>query len=118
MDDESTQDERSVIADEPTLDANRTVGDESLAGTTEFPDKENVSSPVQTFSSAVDAQLAPGSTSSPTRQRNVSRIVLYSVFLWRCIVLVVVGLLLFQLSIGCTSAPVPFALTLGAYRLV
>ena len=87
MDDESTQDERSVIADEPTLDANRTVEDESLADTTEFPDKENVSSPVQTFSSPVEAQLAPGSTSSPTRQRNVTRIVLYAVFLLIGIVL-------------------------------
>jgi len=62
MDDESTQDERSVIADEPTLDVNRTVEDENLAGATEFPEKENVNSPVQTFSSPVEAQLAPEST--------------------------------------------------------
>jgi len=114
MDDESTQDERGVIADEPTLDANRTVEDESLAGTTEFPDKENVSSPVQTFSSPVEAQLATGSTSSPTRQRNVTRIVLYAVFLLIGIVLGVVGMLLFQLSIGGTKPPVPVTLTPGA----
>jgi len=114
MDDESTQDERSVIADEPTLDANRTVEDESLAGTTELPDKENVSSPVQTFSSPVEAQLAPESTSSPTRQRNVTRIVLYAVFLLIGIVLGVVGMLLFQLSIGGTKPPVPVTLIPGA----
>src|SRR6266487_4355306 len=114
MDEESTQDERSVIADEPTLDANRTVEDESLAGTTEFPDKENVSSPVQTFSSPVEAQLATGSTSSPTHQRNVTRIVLYGVFLLIGIVLGVVGMLLFQLSIGGTKPPVPVTLIPGA----
>ena len=111
MDDESTQDERGVIADEPTLDANRTVEDESLAGTTEFPDKENVSSPVQTFSSPVEAQLTTVSTSSPTHQRNMTRIVLYAVFLLIGIVLGAVGMLLFQLLIGGTRSPITNTLT-------
>jgi len=111
MDNESTQDERSIIADEPTLDPNRTVEDENLASVTEFPDKSNVSSPVQTFSSPVEAQLATGSTSSPTHQRNVSSIVLYAVFLLVGIVLGAVGMLLFQLSIGGTRSPVSVAPT-------
>ena len=106
MDDESTQDERSVIADKPTFDANRTVEDENLAGATEFPHKENVSSPVQAFRSPVEAQNAIGSTSSPTSQRNVTRIVLYAVFLLIGIVLGAVGMLLFQLSIGGTKSPI------------
>ena len=105
MDNESTQDEQSIIADEPTLDANRTVEDENLVGGNEFLDKENVSSPAQTSSSPVEAQYAIGSTSSPTRQRNVTRIVLYAVFLLIGIVLGVVGMLLFQLSIGGSKAP-------------
>jgi hypothetical protein len=111
MDNESAQDERNVIADEPMLDANRIVENENLAGVTEFPDKENVSSPVQTFSSPVEAQLATGSTSSPTRQRNVSRIVLYAAFLLIGIVLGAVGMLLIQLSIGGTKSPVSVAAT-------
>lgn len=106
MDDESTQDERSVIADKPTFDANRTIEDKNLAGATEFPHKENVSSPVQTFSSPVEAQNAIGSTSSPTSQRNVTRIVLYAVFLLIGIVLGAVGMLLFQLSIGGTKSSI------------
>ena len=104
MDNESTQDEQGIIADEPTLDANSTVEDENL-------DKENVSSPTQTHSSPVEAQYAVGRTSSPTRQRNVTRIVLYAVFLLIGIVLGVVGMLLFQLSIGGTRSPVPVTLT-------
>src|SRR5215467_12961393 len=96
MDNGSTQDERSVIADETTLDANRTVEDEDLSGATAFPDKENESSPAQTFTPPVEAQLASESTSAPTRQRNVSRIVLYAVLLLIGIVLGAVGMLLFQ----------------------
>src|SRR6266702_4232098 len=114
MDNENTHDERSIIADEPTLDPNRTVEDENLASVTEFPDKSNVSSPVQTFSSPVEAQLATGSTSSPTHQRNVIRIVLYAAFLLVGIVLGAVGMLLFQLSIGGTRSPVPVTLTPAA----
>ena len=111
MDNESTQDERSVIADEPSLDANRTVEDEDLAGATAFPDKENESSPAQIFNSPVEAQLVTGSASSPTRQRNVSRIVLYAVFLLIGIILGAVGMLLFQLSIGGTRSPITNTLT-------
>ena len=87
MDNESTQDERSVIADEPTLDVNRSVEDENLASATESLDKDSVSSTAQTVSTSVEAQLTTGSTSAPTRQRNVSRIVLYAVFLLIGIVL-------------------------------
>jgi hypothetical protein len=111
MDNESTPDERSVMAEEPTLGANRTIEDEDLAGTTEFPDKENVSSPAQTLTTPVEAQHTTGNTSPPTRQRNVSHIVLYAVFLLIGIVLGVVGMLLFQLSIGGNKSPVPVSLT-------
>jgi hypothetical protein len=111
MDNESTQDERSVIADDPTLDANRTVEDEDLTGATAFPDRENESSPAQTFTPPVEAQIVTGRTSSPTRQRNVTHLVLYAVFLLIGIVLGVVGMLLFQLFIGGTRSPIPNTLT-------
>lgn len=111
MDNESTQDEQSVIADETTLDANRTVEGEILAGENELLDKRNVSSPAQIHSSPVEAQIATGNTSSPTRQRNVTRIVLYAIFLLIGIVLGAVGMLLFQLFIGGTKSPIPNTLT-------
>jgi len=111
MDNESTSDERSVMADEPTLDANRTVEDAIQTGATDFPDRENVSSPAQTLSMPVEAQHTTGTTLPPTRQRNVRHIVLYAVFLLIGIVLGVVGMLLFQLSIGGNKAPVPVSLT-------
>lgn len=111
MDNESTQDEQSTFADEPTLDTNMTVEDKNLAGGNEFLDNENESSPTQIHSSSVKAQYAVGKTSSPTRQRNVARIVLYAVFLLIGIVLGAVGMLLFQLSIGGTRSPVPVTLT-------
>jgi len=111
MDDESTQDERSIIADEPTIDPNKTVEDEDLVGVNEFLDKKNESPPTQTHSSPVEAQSTVGRTSSPTRQWNMTRIVLYAVFLLIGIVLGVVGMLLFQLSIGGTRSPVPVTLT-------
>jgi hypothetical protein len=107
MDKESTPDERSVMADEPTLDANRTVEDEDLAGATELPDKQDFSLPVQAFNTPGEAQP----TTPPTRQRNVSRIVLYVVFLLIGIVLGALGMLLFQLSIGGSKSPVPVAPT-------
>lgn len=111
MDNESTQDEQNIIADEPTLDTNMTIKNENLAGGNEFLDNENESSPTQMHSSPVEAQNAVGRTSSPTPQRNVTRIVLYAVFLLIGIVLGVVGVLLFQLSIGGTRSPVPVTLT-------
>jgi hypothetical protein len=99
------------IPDEPTLDANRTIEDEDLAGTTAFPDKQNVSSPAQTLSPPVEAQISTRTTSTPTRQRNVRPIVLYAVFLLIGIVLGVVGMLLFLLTIGGTKSPVSVAPT-------
>lgn len=111
MDNESTQNEQNVIADETKFDANRTVEDENLTYVSEFQDKENKSSQVQTFSSPVEAQLATGSNVSQTRQRKVSRIVMYAVFLLVGIVLGVVGMLIFQLSIGGSRSPVPVTQT-------
>jgi hypothetical protein len=111
MDNESTQDEQSIIEDEPTLDTNRTVEDENVVEGNEFPDNENESSPTQIDSSPVEVQHAVGRTSSPNRQRNVTRIVLYAVFLLIGIVLGAVATLLFQLSIGGTRSPVPVTLT-------
>ena len=111
MDNESTPDERSVIADEPTLDANRTVEDENLAGAPELPDKQAFSLPVQAFNTPGEAQPTTEITTPPTRQRNMSRIVLYVVFLLIGIVLGALGMLLFQLSIGGSKSPVPVAPT-------
>jgi hypothetical protein len=111
MDNESTRDEQSIIADEPTLDTNRTVEDKNRVGGNEFLNNENESSPTQIQNSPVEAQQAIGRTSSPTRQQNVTRIVLYAVFLLLGIVLGAVGMLLFQLSIGGTRSPVPVTLT-------
>jgi hypothetical protein len=108
---ENTPGDKSIIEDEPTLDDNRTIESEDLPGATEFPDKTSVSSPDQATSPLVDAQLTAGSTSTPTRQRNVRSIVLYAVFLLVGIILGVVGMLLFQLSIGGTRSPVPVAPT-------
>jgi hypothetical protein len=111
MDNENIQDEQSIISDEPTLDINRTIEDENLAGENEFQDKRNTSSPSQTYSAPFEAQNSLGNTSSPTRQRNVTHLVLYAVFLLIGIVLGVAGMLLFQLSIGGTRSPIPNTLT-------
>jgi hypothetical protein len=110
MDDESTQEEQSII-EEPTLDANSTVEDGNLGGRNELLDKEDVSTPTQTHSSPVEAQDTVGRISSPTRQRTVTRFVMYAVFLLIGIALGVVGMLLFQLSIAGTRSPVPVTLT-------
>ncbi len=111
MDNESTSDKRSEMADEPTIDANRTVEDENLAGATEFLDKKNVSLPAQTLSTPVEAQHITGSSLPPIRQRKVSHVVLYAVFLFIGIVLGVLGMLLFQLAIGGSKAPIPVSST-------
>jgi hypothetical protein len=114
MENESVPDERKVIADEPTLDANRTVEDENLAGTVEFTQQKKVISPAQKLNGPVEAQPTTGSSSTSTPQRNTRRIVLYAVFLLIGIVVGAVGMLLFQLSIGGTRSPVPVTLTPGA----
>ena len=106
MENESTQDEQGLLADEPTLDANRTIDDENPAGENVFLDKGNVSSPDQKHSSPEEAQYA-----IPTRQRNAARIIFYVVFLLIGIVLGAVGMLLFQLSIGGIRSPVSVAPT-------
>jgi hypothetical protein len=111
MENESTPDEKGILADEPTLDANRTIEDENLSGEPEILETRNVNSQAQAHSSPVETQHAIGSTSSPTRQRNTTRIVLYAVFLLIGIVLGALGMLLFQLSIGGTRSPVPVAPT-------
>jgi hypothetical protein len=111
MENESTQDEKGILADESTLDANRTIEDENLSGEPEILEKGSVNSQAQTHSSPVEAQHAIGSISSPTRQRNTTRIVLYVVFLLIGIALGALGTLLFQLSIGGTRSPVPVAPT-------
>jgi hypothetical protein len=106
---ESTPGDESVINDEPTLDANRTVEDEGLTNAAGFTDKSSVSSPDQATSPLVEAQLTAGSTPTPTRQRNFRSMVLYSIFLLIGIVLGVVGMLLFQLAIGGSKSPLPVA---------
>jgi hypothetical protein len=111
MDNENIQDKQSIISDEPTLDINRTVENENLAGENEFQDNRNTSSLSQTASPPIEAQSSIGNTPSPTRQRNVAHLVLYAVFLLIGIVLGVVGMLLFQLMIGGTRSPVPNNLT-------
>jgi hypothetical protein len=100
MDDESRQDEQSIIAE-----------DENLAGEKEFHGKRNGDQPTQAYGTPVEAQNSIGSTSPPTRKRNITHLVLYAVFLLVGIVLGVVGMLLFQLMIGGTRSPIPNTLT-------
>jgi hypothetical protein len=111
MKNESTPDEKGILADEPTLDANRTIEDENLSGEPEILETGSVISQARVHSSPIETQHAIGSTSSPARQRNATRIVLYVVFLLIGIVLGALGMLLFQLSIGGTRSPVPVAPT-------
>ncbi len=107
-DHESESGDKSIIEDEATLDDNRTIQDENLAGVTALPDKGDVSLPTQPLSTPVETQRIAGGASSPTRRpRNVRSIVLYAVFLLIGIVLGAVGVLLFQLSIGGNRAPLP-----------
>jgi hypothetical protein len=106
---ESTPGDESVINGEPTLDANRTVEDEGLTSATGFTDKSSVSSPDQATSPLVEAQLTTGSATTPTRQRNISRIVFYAVFLVVGFVLGVVAVLLFVLLIGGNKSPLQVA---------
>ena len=111
MDDESTQDEQRIIADEPTLDSNNTIEDENLPSENEFLDKRNISPRTQIDSSPVEAQNAIGNTTLPTRRRSMTHFVLYAAILLIGIVLGAVGMLLFQLSIGGTRAPITNTLT-------
>ncbi len=104
-DHDSESGDKSIIEDEPTLDDNKTIEDENLAGVTAFSNKENVSSPAQALSTPVETQLTTESAPFPTPQRKVSRIVLYAVFLLIGIILGVVGMLLFQLFIGGNRSP-------------
>ena len=107
-DHESESGDKSIIEDEATLDDNRTIQDENLAGVNALSDKEDVSLPTQPLSTPVETQRIAGGASSPTRRpRNVRSIVLYAVFLLIGIVLGAVGVLLFQLSIGGNRAPLP-----------
>jgi hypothetical protein len=109
MGDESTQDDRGITADEPTIDTNMTVGDENLTIAHDVTNQD-----VQIVSSPVDGQHAIGNASSPTRRRKLPHIILYAAFLLIGIILGAVGLLLFQLSIGGTRAPFPVTSTSGA----
>jgi hypothetical protein len=103
--------DKSIIDDEPTLDDNRTIEDEHLAGVTAFSSKEYVSSPAQPLSMPVQAQPTAGIATSPSRPRNARNIVLYAIFLLVGIVLGVVGMLIFQLFIGGSRSPLPVATT-------
>jgi hypothetical protein len=111
MVDENTQDEQGIVADKPTLDTSTAVEGENLAGENEFLDKGDVSSQSQMQSSPFEVQHEGGKASSPTRQRTVTRIVLNAIFLLIGFGLGVVGMLLFQLSIGGTKSPIPSAQT-------
>jgi hypothetical protein len=111
MDDESTRDEPSVVAEEPALDTERTVKGENPAGENEFLDNRNISSASQKLNTPVEAQNSIGDAASSTRQRHITHLVWYAVFLLIGIVLGVVGMLLFQLSIGGTRSPITNAQT-------
>lgn len=100
---------KGIFEDEATLDDNRTIEDVNLAGVTAFSNQEIESSPAQALSMPVETQPTAGIAPSPTPQRKVSRFVLYAVFLLIGIVLGVVGMLLFQLSIGGNRTPLPVA---------
>src|SRR5574340_427659 len=99
MDDESTQDEGSVIADEPTTSVDEIIGDGSLVNEDEFQSKENATSSQQPVL-PVEFQNVPGRATSPKPQRTAVRIILYAAVLLVGIVLGALGMLLFQLPIG------------------
>ena len=105
MDEESTQDERSEIAEEPAPGVDETLEDKRLSNENEPASKENVDLSYQSVS-PVEAQNAIGKASIPKRRRAAIQIVLYTAFLLVGIVLGVVGMLLFQLSIGGTRSPI------------
>jgi len=110
MDEESTQDERSKIAEEPAPGVDETLEEKGLSNANEPASKENVDLSYQSVS-PVEAQNAIGKASIPKRRRTAIQIVLYAAFLLVGIVLGVVGMLLFQLSIGVTRAPITNTLT-------
>src|SRR5215472_12899601 len=97
--------DKSIIEDATTLDDNRTFEDVNLAGASSG--KESVNSPAQPLSVPVQDQPTAAIASSQTRPRSARNIVLYAVFLLIGIVLGVLGLLLFQLSIGGSRSPLP-----------
>ncbi len=116
MDDENTQDERSAIAEEPTLDVDRTIDDKSVENKSspankETIDKEITGLQIQSGIPPTETQSHTGRSSPPKHRRAVSQLILYAVFLLVGIVLGVVGLLLIQLSIGGTRAPITTTLT-------
>lgn len=105
MDEESTQDERGIIAEEPTMSDDKATEDKNLIHEDEPTIKENEDLSNQSVQ-PVEAQSSPAKASSPKRQRTVIQVVLYSAFLLVGILLGVVGVLLFQLSIGGTRSPI------------
>ncbi len=111
MDDESTRDEPSIVADKSPVDTNGTVENENHMGENEFLDKGSVCSATQAHSSLAEAQSSVKNTAKLTRQWNVTHLILYAVILLIGIALGVVGLLLFQLSIGGTRPPISNTLT-------
>lgn len=106
--------DKSVIEDAPTLDDNRTIEGENLASVGTSSGKESVSPPAPSLNVPVQDQPTVAIASSPSRPRKVRNIVLYVVFLLIGIALGVVGMLLFQLSIGGNRSPFPVAPTPGA----
>src|SRR5215469_3657132 len=111
MHNESTQDEPGVIAEDLTLNANRTIEDKNLKEESESPNKEHQGLSNQSDIPPVEAQSLIGRTSSPKRQRTATQIIVYAAFLLVGIVLGAVGMLLFQLSIGGARAPIKNTLT-------
>ena len=105
MDEESTQDERGIISEESTMSDGKATEDKNLIHEDEPTIKENEDLSYQSVQ-PVEAQSSPAKASSPKRQRTAIQVVLYAVFLLVGILLGVVGVLLFQLSIGGTRAPI------------
>ncbi len=110
MDEESTQDERSIIAEEPTVSIDRVIEDTNRVQDNESSNKEKVDSSYQSVQ-PVEVQGTPARAPSPKRQRTGIRIILYTIVLIVGVVLGALGMLLFQLSVGGTRSPITNTLT-------
>ncbi len=110
MNDESTQDERSLITEESTTIFDKVIDDKNFANEDELRSKESAGSSQQSVPPA-EFQSVPGRVASPKPQRTAVRIILYAAVLLAGIGLGAIGMLIFQLSIGGTRAPITNTLT-------
>ncbi len=110
MDNESSQNEPGIIAEEPTISVDEVTEDANQIQKGDPSNKETVdlsNQPVQ----PAEAESSPVKAPSPKRQRTGMRVILYAAILIVGVVIGALGMLLFQLSIGGTRAPITTMLT-------